>query len=170
MSMLEDRLERIKKIETDLKDLCPKYEDLLRIAACLMDDCKFLERESKKWEEEFRSNERIRYYAGIPKMMKAMGKPFNVDAFMEMALDLDCMAIETHNILTKACSSASALKAANAKHSRVGGSRDLADKIRKIWASGKYTSRDICAEQECSALNMSFSAARKALRNTPDPA
>lgn len=41
-------------------------------------------------------------------------------------------------------------------------------KIREAWASGKYSSRDICAEQECAALGMSFSAARKALRNTPD--
>ena len=41
--------------------------------------------------------------------------------------------------------------------------------IQKIWASGKYKSRDICAEQECAALKLSFSTARKALRNTPDP-
>ncbi len=42
--------------------------------------------------------------------------------------------------------------------------------IRDIWASGKYSSRDICAEQECAALGMSFSSARKALRRTPGPA
>lgn len=41
--------------------------------------------------------------------------------------------------------------------------------IQKIWASGKYKSRDLCAEQECAALKLSFSTARKALRNTPDP-
>ena len=41
-------------------------------------------------------------------------------------------------------------------------------KIREIWASGKYRSRDICAEQEAAALNISFSTARKALRNTHD--
>lgn len=41
--------------------------------------------------------------------------------------------------------------------------------IREIWASGKYTSRDVCAEQECAVLGMSFSSARKALRNTPEP-
>ena len=41
--------------------------------------------------------------------------------------------------------------------------------IREIWASGKYSSRDVCAEQECAALGMSFSTARKALRGTPDP-
>lgn len=65
--------------------------------------------------------------------------------------------------------SATARERANALHNRPGGSRDKQAAIRKIWASGKYSSRDICAEQECAALDMSFSAARKALRNTPSP-
>lgn len=58
---------------------------------------------------------------------------------------------------------------ANRRHSAPNGSRDKQDRIRSIWASGKYASRDICAEQECAALGMSFSTARRALRNTPDP-
>ena len=59
--------------------------------------------------------------------------------------------------------------AANALHDKPGGSRKKIAVIRGIWASGKYTSRDECAEQECAALDMSYSAARKALRNTPNP-
>ena len=59
--------------------------------------------------------------------------------------------------------------AANARHDQPGGSRDKQKKMCEIWASGKYSSRDICAEQECAALRMSFSAARKALINTPRP-
>lgn len=59
--------------------------------------------------------------------------------------------------------------AADARHSKPGGSRDKQQQIRDIWATGKYSSRDRCAEEECAALDMSFSAARKALRNTPDP-
>jgi hypothetical protein len=55
--------------------------------------------------------------------------------------------------------------AANARHNQPGGSRDKQRQIRKIWATGKYSSRDLCAEEECAALGMSFSAARKALRN-----
>lgn len=43
------------------------------------------------------------------------------------------------------------------------------DEMRKIWATGKYESRDVCAEQECANLQLSFSTARKALRNTPNP-
>ena len=59
--------------------------------------------------------------------------------------------------------------AANALHDRDGGSRSKADEIRRLWASGKFKSRDICAEEECASLGMSFSAARKALRRTPEP-
>lgn len=58
---------------------------------------------------------------------------------------------------------------ADVVHNKPNGSREKRSKIRELWASGKYTSRDICAEQECAALAMSFSTARKALRGTPDP-
>lgn len=60
--------------------------------------------------------------------------------------------------------------AANARHAKPGGSRYKANKIREIWASGKYSNRDLCATEECDHLEMSWSAARRALRNTPDPA
>jgi hypothetical protein len=59
--------------------------------------------------------------------------------------------------------------AANAMHDRPGGSRDKQRQIREVWASGKYSDRDTCAEQECAALGMPYSTARKALRGTPDP-
>jgi len=62
-----------------------------------------------------------------------------------------------------------ARRAANMRHGKPGGSRDKAAQIRALWATGKYTNRDRCAEEECRALDMSFSAARKALRNTPKP-
>ena len=59
--------------------------------------------------------------------------------------------------------------AAEANHNKPGGSRDRQAKICAIWASGKYSSKDRCAEEECGALGMSFSSARKALRNQPKP-
>lgn len=60
--------------------------------------------------------------------------------------------------------------ATRASDARWAEQRDRHEEIKKIWAGGKYTSRDICAEEEWSALGFgSFSAARKALRNTPDP-
>jgi hypothetical protein len=59
--------------------------------------------------------------------------------------------------------------AANALHDRPGGSRDKKAEIRKIWASGKYSTKDLCAEEEYAAIGMSYSAARKALNNEPEP-
>lgn len=52
--------------------------------------------------------------------------------------------------------------AANKKHEPKNNAKN---EIKKVWASGKYTSKDLCAEQECAALGLSFSTARKALRN-----
>lgn len=62
-----------------------------------------------------------------------------------------------------------ARNAATALHEQPGGSREKRNAILEIWASGKYSSRDLCAEQECAALGMSYSTARKALRGTPSP-
>lgn len=62
-----------------------------------------------------------------------------------------------------------ATKAADARHDKPGGAREKRLQIQRIWASGKYSSRDRCAEEECAALDMSFATARKALRNTPNP-
>lgn len=59
--------------------------------------------------------------------------------------------------------------AADARHDKPSGSRDKRAQMQALWASGKYTSRDICADEEHEALGISFSAARKALRNTPQP-
>ena len=50
------------------------------------------------------------------------------------------------------------------------GTEAAKDAIRAAWASGKYSSRMICAEQEAAAMGISVDTARKALRNTPDPA
>jgi hypothetical protein len=59
--------------------------------------------------------------------------------------------------------------AANARHGKPGGNRDKNQRIRELWASGKYSSRQVCADQESEGLGMSFDAARRALRNTPKP-
>lgn len=64
---------------------------------------------------------------------------------------------------------ATARNAADALHNLPGGSRQKRAEIRLLWATGRYSSRDICAEQECGALGMSFSTARKALIRAPEP-
>ena len=48
--------------------------------------------------------------------------------------------------------SQNARKAANVRHDRPGGTRDRQQQIRAIWAKGNYTSRDLCAEEMCAAL------------------
>ncbi|RZO86147.1 MAG: hypothetical protein EVA65_04230 [Oceanococcus sp.] len=65
--------------------------------------------------------------------------------------------------------SMNAKAAAEARHNQPGGTREKRDAIRRIWATGKYKTRDQCAEAECSALSISYTTARKALRNMPDP-
>lgn len=62
-----------------------------------------------------------------------------------------------------------ARNAVNKRHDKPDGSRAKREKIRKIWASGKYSTRDLCAEEEARELGISFYTARKALINTPDP-
>ena len=62
-----------------------------------------------------------------------------------------------------------AKKAAEARHGKEGGTRDKARKLLEIWASGKYRTRELCAEEEARALGMSFSTARKVLQNAPRP-
>jgi hypothetical protein len=75
--------------------------------------------------------------------------------------DQEALAREVRHFIAK--------HAADALHSKPGGSRDKKMQIRELWGSGKYSSRDRCAEEECAALGMSFSTARKALRGAPDP-
>lgn len=60
-----------------------------------------------------------------------------------------------------------ARKAAEARHSQPGGNRDKNEKVQAEWATGKYKSRDHCAEVMGHKLGMAFSTARRALRNTP---
>jgi hypothetical protein len=62
-----------------------------------------------------------------------------------------------------------ARKAADARHNKAGGTREKRARIREIWASGKFSSRNQCAAQECDALDMSYDVARNALIGTPDP-
>lgn len=81
-----------------------------------------------------------------------------------------CLGIELGNSKARVDAiSFAAQKAANALHNKPGGSRDKQKAIREMWATGKYTTRNICAEEEYQGLNMSYDAARRALRNTPDP-
>lgn len=58
---------------------------------------------------------------------------------------------------------------ADTLHSRPDGSREKRAKVLEAWATGRYPNKDICAEKEAERLEISFSTARKALRNAPAP-
>jgi len=60
-------------------------------------------------------------------------------------------------------------KAADKGHDKPDGSRDKKQQIRDIWASGKYKTKVLCAEEEYLALEVSFEKARRDLRGAPDP-
>jgi len=169
MGVLEEQRARIEENEKHLKALCPKYENLLRVAACFLEQCKRQEEELKKWEDELNMNDLLRDWSDVPKILKSKGEPYNPDAFIEIVLGMDCIALQTHTALTKALASAGALKRANAGHDQKGGSRDKQERICQLWATGKYKSRTQCAKDECSNLGMSYDTARRALLNTPDP-
>ena len=61
-------------------------------------------------------------------------------------------------------------KAARAKAEK---ERPRIEPLRKhildAWLSGKYSSKDLCAEQEAEAIGITFSTARRYLRNSPAP-
>lgn len=64
---------------------------------------------------------------------------------------------------------ASAAHAAESRHGQPGGYREMHAKLKAAWASGRYSSRTECARLECEAIGLSFDAARRALRGTPEP-
>lgn len=59
------------------------------------------------------------------------------------------------------------LEAVNIRHDRSGGSRDLKRQILAIWNTGKYSTKDLCAEEEYQALGFkTFCTARNALKES----
>lgn len=74
--------------------------------------------------------------------------------------------IDEENI-SKLLKSENAKRAANRRHNKPNGSREKAGNIRAIWVTGKYDTKQECAEKEHDALGMSYDTAIKALRNLP---
>jgi hypothetical protein len=57
-------------------------------------------------------------------------------------------------------------KGAAARHAKHNEARA---EILRIWATGKYATKRICAEEENEALKIAFETARNALKGAPDP-
>ena len=60
-------------------------------------------------------------------------------------------------------------KGADKVHNKPNGNRAKKEELIRIWLSGKYSSRQICADQEHKAIGMALTTARKALQGTPNP-
>lgn len=153
-----------------IKEKGLSYDDLLDYAACHRADLELCEFENESLKKLLDAQERLlsaqQEIAGIQKAnhkdVLKLSELHELVATTGRFLEGQVLGRETQKKMHGA-------KAANARHSKPGESRDRQQQMRVLWASGKYSSRDICAEQECAALGMSFSSARKALRGTPDP-
>lgn len=55
----------------------------------------------------------------------------------------------------------------NYRHDQPGGSREKRRRMRDLWATGGFSSKEECAAKNHEALGMSFDTAIKALRNAP---
>jgi hypothetical protein len=88
----------------------------------------------------------------------------------EVAAHSIFLATLLHGLLRKNdLASEQARDAINARYSRPGGIRDKRAELRRVWATGRYSSRDVCAEQECGAFGVAVRVARNWLKGTPDP-
>jgi hypothetical protein len=58
------------------------------------------------------------------------------------------------------------MRGAAARHAS---DNEMRQALPAFWTTGKYSTKKICAEEECEALKMSLETARKALRHAPDP-
>jgi hypothetical protein len=76
---------------------------------------------------------------------------------------------EPPDAIVRAVRSQIARTASNVHHDKPGGSREKRALIRAQWATGKFTTRVDCADQESGAIKMSYGTAIKALQNEPEP-
>jgi hypothetical protein len=84
------------------------------------------------------------------------------------AKDLQAYSLETISSQRQA-SSERHREVVNFLHDQPNGSREKRQRMREIWASGKYLTREACAEKNYELVGMSFDTAKKALRNQPAP-
>lgn len=124
-------------------------------------------------------------YISLATKIVKLGAVWKLKDYLEYQKELQgldealCKLRETEDVLTEKILAREEQKkeeashrgktAANALHDKPNGTREKREAIQAIWASGKYDSRDICADEEWAALKMSRSTARKALIGQPDP-
>lgn len=167
----EKSFRSVDELKNLIKERKLSYEDLLDFAACSIADSELYKFENEELKKLLDAYERLlEAERGAAGMLEDNYKGRLVITELSQEVTTTRRFFEGQIQGREAQKKMHGVAAANARHSKPGGSRDKQQKIRMIWASGKYSSRDICAEQEGAALGMSFSSARKALRGEPDPA
>lgn len=167
-SQEEKILHRMEK----LRDKNLSYEALLRYAAEGWDWADFMEAAYEQQQDLLNMQEQALTMSSdaatalrqvIDGLLDGLGLSTDVIQKTRLALP----KLIAHEIA--AARSSSAKSAINVRHSKPGGSREKKARLQAIWASGKYSSRSVCAEEECAGLGMSYETARKALINTQNP-
>ena len=72
-------------------------------------------------------------------------------------------------LIAKEYQSSKNKKAIKNRHAKPGGSADKKTEALATWATGKYSNREICAEQECDHLEVSQKTYRNYLKGAPNP-
>ena len=170
MKELDNPDKKIEAYKIYLKENYKTYEELLNNAASAMTYFDLMEELNNDLIEELKTTSKqiyqntsvIETFQQLQKLKeeKEEKESFGKMVRLSIIATKEGMAYESKQ---------RARHAANARHSKPGGSREKQEKIRAIWATGKYTTRERCAEEEYDALGISFTTARKALRNTPSP-
>lgn len=145
------------------------YENLLAFAARLAMNESALLKENEELCEKLNEIYRTAGYLSESNPIEPHIKT-NI-ALMSLEMNPDNPVAKTYQqvIQKERQASKRAKTAADARFDKPGGAREKKAAIRAIWASGKYTVRDVCAEEEYAALGMSFTTARKALIGLPNP-
>jgi len=158
---------KLKFIKEDLKSKNYSYDQLLDLCASLTSWNEIVEFENeglKKLNDGLSTL--VQFTSKALKNSQKNGEYLSILGEVGKAMALIEGQLSGRNAEKRLAITRKAKFAANKKHEATNKAKE---EIKQIWASGKYTSRDVCAEQECAVLNLSFSTARKALRGTPEP-
>lgn len=155
------RLDRDQLLRAFSIDIWPGYLPVLFSLACL-----FLEKADGLASREGNTPEIVNLVCEATRAVEISKKYGLYERGVIMGLE----NAKNDPDVIQAISSERGRQAVEARYAKPDGTYDRQAKIRARWASGKYASRDICAEEEYASLEFgSFKSARNALKGTQDP-
>mgnify|MGYP001063302682 CR=1 FL=1 len=151
--------ERYKSKVTELEAMKLDKKDLLKLAAQAIIRGDLL-------EEQYHTLLAERANDGLSKIEDVQHKEIITQEMFGLLQADTTKAVSEVNRVTAQKRSDIARNAANKKH-ELSGVKEDHESMRQAWASGKYKTKDECAEKEGSKLGMTFDAARRVLYNQP---